>query len=99
MMLKSQTSPFRGIGDEKVWKKIRKPLSPKLCEGNLAICCENTIDMLNAIKDNREEDREMLKSLHEEVKMLQALASNMTCIVHNDRGDDSCYDNLVNHKN
>ncbi|PWA77786.1 hypothetical protein CTI12_AA219270 [Artemisia annua] len=93
------TSPFRGIGEEKVWEKIRKPLSPKLREGNHAICCENTIDMLNAIKDNREENREMLKSLHDGVKMLQALASNMTCIVHNDRGDDSCDDNLVNHKN
>ncbi|PWA90639.1 hypothetical protein CTI12_AA096710 [Artemisia annua] len=93
------TSPFRGIVDEKVWEKIRKPLSPKLREGNLAIFCENTIDMLNAIKDNREENREMLKSLHDGVKMLQALASKMTCIVHNDRGDDSCDDNLVNHKN
>ncbi|PWA94892.1 hypothetical protein CTI12_AA031340 [Artemisia annua] len=35
------TSPFRGIGDEKVWEKVRKPLSPKLREGNHAICCEN----------------------------------------------------------
>ncbi|PWA61582.1 hypothetical protein CTI12_AA370070 [Artemisia annua] len=93
------TSPFRGIGDEKVWEKIRKPLSRKLREGNHAICCENTIDMLNAIKDNREENHEMLKSLHDGVKILQALASNMTCIVHNDRGDDSCGDNLLNHKN
>ncbi|PWA52288.1 hypothetical protein CTI12_AA456740 [Artemisia annua] len=93
------TSPFRGIGEEKVWEKIRKPLSLKLHEGNHAICRENTIDMLNAIKDNREENCEMLKSLHDGVKMLQALASNMTCIVHNDRGDDSYDDNLVNHKN
>ncbi|PWA68537.1 hypothetical protein CTI12_AA307870 [Artemisia annua] len=93
------TSPFRGIGDEKVWEKIKKPLSPKLRGGNLAICCENTIDMLNAIKDNREENHEMLKSLHDGVKMLQALASNMTCIVHNDRGDDSCDDNFMNNKN
>ncbi|PWA86844.1 hypothetical protein CTI12_AA136570 [Artemisia annua] len=93
------TSPFRGIGEEKVWEKIRKPLSPKLHEGNHAFFCENTIAMLNAIKDNREQNHEMLKSLHDGVKMLQALASNMTCIVHNDRGDDSCDDNLVNHKN
>ncbi|PWA60340.1 hypothetical protein CTI12_AA382530 [Artemisia annua] len=93
------TSPFRGIGEEKIWEKIRKPLSPKLREGNHAICCENTIDMLNAIKDNREENREMLNSLHEGVKMLQALASNMTCIMHNDRGDDTFDDNLEDHKN
>ena len=92
------TFPFRGIGDEKVWENIRKPLSPKLREGNHVICCENTIDMLNAIKDNREENREMFKSLHDGVKMLQALASNMTCIVHNNRGDDTCDDNFVDHK-
>ena len=93
------TSPLtRGIGDEEVWEKIRKPLSPKLREGNHAICCENTIDMLNAIKDHREETRKMLKSLHDGVKMLQALASNMTCIVHQDRGVDTCEDNLVDHK-
>ena len=90
------TSPFRGIGDEKIWEKIRKPLSPKLHEGNHSICCENTIDMLNAIKDYREENREIFKSLHDGVKMLQALASNMTCIVHNDRGDDTCDDNFKN---
>ena len=64
------TSPFKGIGEEKIWEKIRKPLSSKLREGNHAICCENTIDMLNAIKDYREENREMLKSLHDGVKML-----------------------------
>ncbi|PWA80062.1 hypothetical protein CTI12_AA189680 [Artemisia annua] len=93
------TSSFRGIGDEEVWEKIRKPLSPKLREGNHAICCENTIDMLNAIKDHREETRKMLKSLHDRVKMLQSLASNMTCIVHQERGDDTCEDNLVDHMN
>ena len=92
------TSPFRGIGDEKFWESVRKPLSPKLHEGNHAICCENTIDMLNAVKDYREENREMFKSLHDGVKMLQALASNMTCIVHNDRGNDTCDDNFVDHK-
>ncbi|PWA58952.1 hypothetical protein CTI12_AA397210 [Artemisia annua] len=88
-----------GIGDEEVWEKIRKPLNPKLRKGNHAICCENTIDMLNAIKDHREETRKMLKSLHDGVKMLQALASNMTCIVHQERGDDTYEDNLVDHKN
>ena len=92
------TSPFKGIGEEKIWEKIRKPLSPKLREGNHAICCENTIDMLNAIKHFREENRETLKSIHDRVKMLQALASNMKCIVHNDRGDDTCEDNLIDHK-
>ncbi|PWA46690.1 hypothetical protein CTI12_AA506610 [Artemisia annua] len=50
-------------------------------------------------EDHREETRKMLKSLHDGVKMLQALASNMTCIVHQDRGDDTCEDNLVDHKN
>ena len=92
------TSPFRGIGDEKVWENVKKPLSPRLHEGNHAICCENTIDMLNAVKDYREENREMFKSLHDGVKMLQALASNMTCTVHNDRGNDTCDDNFVDHK-
>ena len=92
------TSPSRGIGDKEVWEKIRKPLSSKLREGNHAICCENTIGMLNAIKDHREETRKMLKSLHDGVKMLQALSLNMTCIVHQERGEDTCEDNLVDHK-
>ncbi|GJT25810.1 hypothetical protein Tco_0895747 [Tanacetum coccineum] len=70
-------------GDSLV-EKIRNPLSANHIERGYSICCENTIDMINSIKDHREENRAMFSSINEAIKLMLVIATNMSCVVEND---------------
>ncbi|GJX34930.1 hypothetical protein Tco_0246487 [Tanacetum coccineum] len=61
----------------KIWDKVKEPLSPKLNEDEYSICCENTTHMMNALKEARMESREMLLSIHHRLKMLLDNISKM----------------------
>nr|GEV01264.1 hypothetical protein [Tanacetum cinerariifolium] len=80
-------------GDE-IWKKIRNPLSPNHIDRGYSIFCENTIDMINSIKDYREENRAMFMSINDATKLLLAVATNMSCVVENDTCNEGSKDNF-----
>ncbi|GJZ65105.1 hypothetical protein Tco_0621801 [Tanacetum coccineum] len=52
-------SLVRGIEEDKIWDRIRNLLSPNHTERGYSICCKNTINMINSIKDLREENRDI----------------------------------------
>ncbi|GJT65524.1 hypothetical protein Tco_1017004 [Tanacetum coccineum] len=74
--------------------KIENPLSPNYIEHGYSICCENTIDMINSIKDLREENRDMFLSINDAIKLMLAVATNMSCVVENDIRKEGSKDNL-----
>ncbi|GJY17882.1 hypothetical protein Tco_0389373 [Tanacetum coccineum] len=49
---------IRGIGKDKIWDKIRNPLSLNHIERSYSICYENTINTINSIKDLRRKQGE-----------------------------------------
>ncbi|GJS84437.1 putative nucleotidyltransferase, ribonuclease H [Tanacetum coccineum] len=85
---------IRGIGEDKIWDQIGNPLSPNHIKCGYSICCENIIDMINSIKDIREENRDMLSSINEAIKLILAVATNMSCVIKNDIGKEGLKDNL-----
>ncbi|GJR05719.1 hypothetical protein Tco_0528703 [Tanacetum coccineum] len=85
---------WSGIGEDKIWDKIENPLSPNHTERSYSICCENTINMINSIKDLREENRDMLSSINEVTKLMLVVATNMSCVVKNNIGKEESKDNL-----
>ncbi|GJU27073.1 hypothetical protein Tco_1165694 [Tanacetum coccineum] len=87
---------IRGIRENKIWDKIRNPLSPNCIKRGYSICCENTIEMINSIKDLREENRDMFSSINEAVKLMLVVATNMSCVIENDIGKEGSKDNLKN---
>nr|GEV31813.1 hypothetical protein [Tanacetum cinerariifolium] len=54
------------IGEDRTWDKIGNPLSPNDTGHGYSICCENTMNMINSIKDLREENKDMISSINEE---------------------------------
>ncbi|GJT51780.1 hypothetical protein Tco_0977937 [Tanacetum coccineum] len=68
---------LRGFAESKIWDKVKEPLSPKLNEDEYSICCENTTHMMNALKEERTESREMLLSIHHSLTMLLDIISKM----------------------
>nr|GEU54807.1 synaptobrevin, longin-like domain protein [Tanacetum cinerariifolium] len=79
---------------DQIWDKIKEPLSPNIIERGYSICCKNTIDMIKSIKDHREENREMVKSINEAIKLMLAVATNMSFLVENDKVKEGCSDNF-----
>ncbi|GJR02829.1 hypothetical protein Tco_0525813 [Tanacetum coccineum] len=71
--------PLSLIREEKIWGKIGNPLSPNLVEHGNSICCENTINTVISIKDLREENRNMLSSINEAIKLMLAITTKMSC--------------------
>ncbi|GJV05174.1 hypothetical protein Tco_1338743 [Tanacetum coccineum] len=89
---------IRGIREDKIYDKIRNPLSPNDIERGYYICCEKTIKMINLIKDLREENRDMFSSINEAIKFMLAVATSMSCVIKNDIGKEGLKDNLKNYK-
>ncbi|GJZ01687.1 hypothetical protein Tco_0519648 [Tanacetum coccineum] len=85
---------IRGIGEDKIWDKIGNSLSPHHIKCGYSICCENTIEMINSIKYLKEENRDMFSSINESIKLMLAIATNMSCVVENDIGNEGSKDNL-----
>ncbi|GKB22873.1 retrotransposon protein [Tanacetum coccineum] len=85
---------IRGIWEVRIWDKIGNPLSPNYIGHGYSICCENTINMINLIKDLREENRDMISSINEAIKLMLAITTNMSCVVENDIGKEESKDNL-----
>ncbi|GJT70004.1 hypothetical protein Tco_1029290 [Tanacetum coccineum] len=85
---------IRGIREDKIWGKIRNPLSPNQNERGYFVCCENAVEMINSIKDLREENRDMFSSINEAIKLMLDVATNMSCVVENDIGKEGSKDNL-----
>ncbi|GKF11216.1 hypothetical protein Tco_0049142, partial [Tanacetum coccineum] len=53
--------------------------------------------MINSIKDLREENKDMFSSINEAIKLMLAIATNMSCVVENDIGKEGSKDNLKNY--
>ncbi|GKE46582.1 hypothetical protein Tco_1477840 [Tanacetum coccineum] len=85
---------IRGIEEVRIWDKIGNPLSPNYIGRGYSICCENIINMINSIKDLREENRDMLSSINKAIKLMLAIATNMSRVVENDIGKEESNDKL-----
>ncbi|GJY79951.1 hypothetical protein Tco_0492702 [Tanacetum coccineum] len=88
------TPLIRGIGEDKILDEIGNPLSPNHIECEFSICCENIIEIINSIKDLREENRDIFSSINEAIKLMLAVATNMSCVIENDIGKEGSKDNL-----
>ncbi|GJU13809.1 hypothetical protein Tco_1136205 [Tanacetum coccineum] len=91
-------SLIRGIGEDMIWDKIGTPLSPNHTEREYSVCCENTINMINSIKDLREENRDMFSSIKEAIKLMLFVATNMSCVVENNTRKEESKDNIKEYK-
>ncbi|GJZ47940.1 hypothetical protein Tco_0601772 [Tanacetum coccineum] len=87
-------SLIRGIKEDKIWDKIGNPLRPNHIERGYSIYCENTINMINSIKDLREENRDMFSSINVAIKLILSVATNMSYVVENDIKKEGLKDNL-----
>jgi hypothetical protein len=76
---------LRTFAESEVWDLIKEPLSPRLCEDEYSICCENTTHMVNALKESRIEFRVMLLSIHEGIMELLATMSKMNRKLEDDK--------------
>nr|GEU52863.1 hypothetical protein CTI12_AA142300, chloroplastic [Tanacetum cinerariifolium] len=85
---------IRGIREDKIWDKIRNLVSLNHIERGYSICCENTINTINSIKDLKEENMDMLSSINKAIKLMLAVATNMSCVVENKTGKEESKDNL-----
>ncbi|GJR59938.1 hypothetical protein Tco_1502100 [Tanacetum coccineum] len=89
---------LRGFAKSEIWDKVKEPLRTKLNEDKYSICCENTTHMMNALKEARLESREMLLSIHHNLKMLLDIISKMNRkledekIKKNDKGKEKVND-------
>ncbi|GJV09861.1 hypothetical protein Tco_1351402 [Tanacetum coccineum] len=88
---------IRGIGEDRIWDKIGNPVSLNHTKRGYSICCKNTINMINSIKDLREYNRDMFSSINEEIKLMLVVATNMSCVIENDVGKEESKDNLKEH--
>ncbi|GJR25057.1 hypothetical protein Tco_0973584 [Tanacetum coccineum] len=79
---KTGIPPFL-IREGGIWDKIRNPLSLNQIEQGYSIYCENTINTINPIKDLREENRNMLSSINEAIKLMLAITTNMSIVIKN----------------
>nr|GEV19928.1 hypothetical protein [Tanacetum cinerariifolium] len=85
---------IRGVREDKISDKIANPPSPNHIERVYSICCENTIEMINSIKDLREENIDMFSSVNEAIKLMLAVATNMSCVIENDIRKEGSKDNI-----
>ncbi|PWA63122.1 hypothetical protein CTI12_AA357470 [Artemisia annua] len=76
---------LRTFAESEVWDLIKKPLSPRLCENEYSICCENTAHMVNALKESRIESRVMLLSIHEGIMELLSTISKIDRKLEDDK--------------
>ncbi|GJW70897.1 synaptobrevin, longin-like domain protein [Tanacetum coccineum] len=65
-------SLIRGIGDVRMWDKIGNPLSPNYIGDGYSIYRKNTINVINSIKDLKEENKDMISSINEAIKLMLA---------------------------
>ncbi|GKB26482.1 hypothetical protein Tco_0865883 [Tanacetum coccineum] len=87
-------SLIRGTSEDRIWDKIGNPLSPNHIEQGYSICCENTINMINSIKDLREENRDIFSFINEAIKLMLTITTNMSYVVENIIGKEESKDNL-----
>ncbi|PWA88201.1 hypothetical protein CTI12_AA122700 [Artemisia annua] len=76
---------LRCFAESEVWDLIKEPLSPRMNEDEYSICCENTAQMVNALKESRIEARVMLMSIHEGIMELLATMSKMNRKLEDDK--------------
>ncbi|GJV95458.1 hypothetical protein Tco_1547035 [Tanacetum coccineum] len=87
-------SLIKGIAEDRTWDKIGNPLSPNKNGHGYSIYCENTMNMINSIKDPREENRNMRSSIDEAIKLMLAITINMSCVIENNIRKEELKDNL-----
>ncbi|GJS98572.1 hypothetical protein Tco_0819742 [Tanacetum coccineum] len=87
-------SVIRGVREDRIWDKIGTRLNPNHTERGYSICCENIINMINSIKDLREENRDMFSSINKEIKLMLVIATNMSCVIENDIGKEESKNSL-----
>ncbi|GJV03135.1 hypothetical protein Tco_1336704 [Tanacetum coccineum] len=87
-------SLIRGIGEVRIWDKIGNPLSPNYIGDGYSIYCKNTINVIKSIKDLKEENKDMISSINEAIKLMLAITTNMSCVIKNDIGMEESNDNL-----
>ncbi|GJV36077.1 hypothetical protein Tco_1408554 [Tanacetum coccineum] len=80
--------------EDRTWDKIGNPLSPNKNGHGYSIYCENTMNMINSIKDPREENRNMRSSIDEAIKLMLAITINMSCVIENNIRKEELKDNL-----
>ncbi|GJV68577.1 hypothetical protein Tco_1484086 [Tanacetum coccineum] len=88
------SSLVRGMEEDRTWDKIGNPLSPNNIGNGYIICCANTMNMINSIKDLREDTRNMLSSINEGIKLMLAITINMSRIIKNYIEMENSKDNL-----
>ncbi|GKA73063.1 hypothetical protein Tco_0779279 [Tanacetum coccineum] len=71
------------IREVMIWDKIRNPLSLNHIEHGYSIYYENTINMINSIKDLSEENRNMFSFINEAIKLMLAMTTNMSRVIEN----------------
>ncbi|PWA43631.1 hypothetical protein CTI12_AA533820 [Artemisia annua] len=76
---------LRTFAESEVWDLIKESLSPRLCEDEYSIYCENTAHMVNSIKESRIESRVMLLSIHEGIMELLTTISKMNRKLEDDK--------------
>ncbi|GKC27199.1 hypothetical protein Tco_1034493 [Tanacetum coccineum] len=82
------------IGEDRIWDKIGNPLSPNHINGGYSFCCENIINIVNSIKDLREDNKDVLSSINDTIKLMLSITTNMSYVVKNDIGKEESKDNL-----
>nr|GEY42241.1 hypothetical protein [Tanacetum cinerariifolium] len=87
-------SLIRGIDEVRIWDNIENPPSLNYTRRSYSICFENTINMINSIKDLKEENRDIPSSIYKAIKLMLAIATNMSCVVENDIKKEESKDNL-----
>ncbi|GJR79238.1 hypothetical protein Tco_0150023 [Tanacetum coccineum] len=81
-------SPIEGSREDRTCDKIGNPLSPNYIIHGYSICCENTMNMINSIEDLREENKNMLSSINEAIKLMLAITINMSRAIKNNIGKE-----------
>ncbi|GJW94454.1 hypothetical protein Tco_0174126 [Tanacetum coccineum] len=80
--------------EDRIWDKIGNSLCPNNIRNGYSICCKNTMNMINSIEDLMEENRDMLSSVNEAIKLMLAISINMSCVIENYMRKEESKDNL-----
>ncbi|GJZ89817.1 hypothetical protein Tco_0661744 [Tanacetum coccineum] len=80
---KIHPSLTEGSREDRTCDKIGNPLSPNHIRHDYSICCENPMNMINSIEDLREENKNMISSINEAIKLILAITINMSRVIKN----------------
>ncbi|GKC19786.1 hypothetical protein Tco_1021936 [Tanacetum coccineum] len=81
--IRTHPSPIEGSREDRACDKIGNPISPNHIRHSYSICYENTMNMINSIKDLREENKNMFSSINEAIKLMLAITINMSRVIEN----------------